>query len=179
VPIIRRKFLYICDTGICHSVCVATGLLVGLKLITQFQSNQQTSRHHTEWQIQVSHRYSNFLLMMGTWMSETCREEKQINILNGIVNLVWLICEIIGILSCRCRHFIPPKHWNPPTSVQYGILTLTTAMWHRNGSAFIPFLSCLFSFLSSLALWCSPLFPHSLDSRFVHLYFRPRRLSRL
>jgi len=31
---------------------------------------------HTEWQIPVSHRYSNFLLMMGTWMPETFREEK-------------------------------------------------------------------------------------------------------
>jgi len=31
---------------------------------------------HTEWQIPVSYRYSNFLLMMGTWMPETCREEK-------------------------------------------------------------------------------------------------------
>jgi len=31
---------------------------------------------HTELQVPVSHRYSNFLLMMGTWMPETCREEK-------------------------------------------------------------------------------------------------------
>jgi len=31
---------------------------------------------HTEWQIQISHRYSNFLLMMGTWMPETRTEEK-------------------------------------------------------------------------------------------------------
>ena len=28
-PIIRRKLLYICVTGICHSVWVASGLLVG------------------------------------------------------------------------------------------------------------------------------------------------------
>jgi len=33
--------------------------------------------------------------MMGTWMPETCREEKYINILNGIVQLVGFICEII------------------------------------------------------------------------------------
>ena len=52
------------------------------------QSNQQTRRHpysfnptsrpdaiHTEWQIPMSHRYSTFLLLMGTWMPETCREE--------------------------------------------------------------------------------------------------------
>jgi hypothetical protein len=39
VPIIRRKLLYLCDTGICHSVWMASGLLVGL------QSNQQTRRH--------------------------------------------------------------------------------------------------------------------------------------
>ena len=30
VPIIRRKSLYLCDTGIFHSVWVASGLLVGL-----------------------------------------------------------------------------------------------------------------------------------------------------
>jgi len=39
VPTIRRKLLYLCDTGICHSLWVATGLLVGVK------SNQQTRRH--------------------------------------------------------------------------------------------------------------------------------------
>jgi len=27
---------------------------------------------HTEWQIPVSYRYSNFLLMMGTLMPQTC-----------------------------------------------------------------------------------------------------------
>ena len=31
---------------------------------------------------------------MGTWMPETCREEKKINILNRIVQLVGFICEI-------------------------------------------------------------------------------------
>ena len=31
VPIVRRKLLYLCDTGICQSVWVASGLLVGLK----------------------------------------------------------------------------------------------------------------------------------------------------
>ena len=30
VPIIRRKLLYLCDTDICHSVRVVSGLLVGL-----------------------------------------------------------------------------------------------------------------------------------------------------
>ena len=29
-PIITRKLLYLCDTGTCHSVWVASGLLVGL-----------------------------------------------------------------------------------------------------------------------------------------------------
>ena len=32
VPIIRRKLLYLCDIGVCHSVCVASFLLVGLKI---------------------------------------------------------------------------------------------------------------------------------------------------
>jgi hypothetical protein len=39
VPIIRRKLLYLYDTGICHSAWVTSGLLV------VFQSNQQTRRH--------------------------------------------------------------------------------------------------------------------------------------
>jgi hypothetical protein len=30
VPIIKKKILYQCDTGICHSVWVASGLLVGV-----------------------------------------------------------------------------------------------------------------------------------------------------
>ena len=45
MPIIRRKLLYICDTGICHSVWVASGLLVGLNWIDWIESNQQTRRH--------------------------------------------------------------------------------------------------------------------------------------
>jgi len=32
VPIIRRELLYLCDTGICHSVWVASGLLVGFPM---------------------------------------------------------------------------------------------------------------------------------------------------
>jgi hypothetical protein len=39
VPMIRRKLLYICVTGMCHSVWVATGLLVGSKY------NQQARCH--------------------------------------------------------------------------------------------------------------------------------------
>ena len=133
VPIIRRKLLYPCDIGICHSAWVASGLLVGLKIqpadqtppmqIDKYQCHMdtvifllmmgtwenycvwfagwifnRTSRPdatHADWQIPVSHGYSNFLPMMGTWMSETFREEIYINILKGIVHLVGFICEII------------------------------------------------------------------------------------
>jgi hypothetical protein len=49
---------------------VASGLLVGLKL--RFKPTSKPDATQTEWQ---SHRYSNFLLMTGTWMPETCREE--------------------------------------------------------------------------------------------------------
>jgi len=35
--------------------------------------------------------------MMGTWMPETCREERLINIVNRIVHLVGLIYEIIQL----------------------------------------------------------------------------------
>ena len=51
VPIIRRKLLYLCDTAICHSVCVASGLLVGLN------PTSRPDATHTEWQIPVSYRY--------------------------------------------------------------------------------------------------------------------------
>ena len=40
-PSSGEKLLYLCDTGICHSVWVASGLLVGL----DFQSNQQKRCH--------------------------------------------------------------------------------------------------------------------------------------
>jgi len=51
MPIIRRKSLYLCDTGIRHSVWVVSGLLVGFN---------PTSN------------------LMGTWMPETRTEEKSI-----------------------------------------------------------------------------------------------------
>ena len=42
VPINRRKVLYLCDIGICHSVCVACGRLVGVKLVgNQFQTRNK------------------------------------------------------------------------------------------------------------------------------------------
>jgi len=69
VPIIRRKLLYLFDTGVFNSVWVASGLLVGLK------SNQYTRLHPYGVKTPVAHRYSNFL-MMGTWILETCREVK-------------------------------------------------------------------------------------------------------
>ena len=51
----------------CHSVWMASGLLVGLKI----QPADQTPPKQSD-KIPVSHRYSNSLLMMGTWMHETC-----------------------------------------------------------------------------------------------------------
>jgi Mn2+/Fe2+ NRAMP family transporter len=52
--------------------------LYGWRLVCSLDFNP-TSRPdatHTGWQPPVSHRYSNFLLIMGTWMPETCREVK-------------------------------------------------------------------------------------------------------
>ena len=63
VPIIRRKLLYLCDTGICHSVWVASGLLVGL--ITPTSRPDDT---RTEWQTPVSQRYNNF----SWWWAHGC-----------------------------------------------------------------------------------------------------------
>jgi len=36
-----------------------------------------------------------FLLMMSTWMPETCRKERSINVLNRILHLVGFIYENI------------------------------------------------------------------------------------
>ena len=45
VPIIRRKLLYLCDTGIFHCVWVASGLLVGLKLCFNPTSRPDAPKH--------------------------------------------------------------------------------------------------------------------------------------
>jgi len=42
VPIVRKKSLYLCDTGICHSGWVAFGRLVGLKFQVTIQPADQT-----------------------------------------------------------------------------------------------------------------------------------------
>ena len=73
VPIIRRKLLYPCNNGTCHSVWVAAGLLVGLKLVSIQPADQSPP---TGLQVPLSHGYSSSLLTMGTWMTETCGEEK-------------------------------------------------------------------------------------------------------
>ena len=41
VPIIRKKLLYPCVTGTCHTVCVSSGLLVGVSLVN--------GTRHTVW----------------------------------------------------------------------------------------------------------------------------------
>ena len=38
VPIIKRQLLYLCDTGVCHSIWVASGLLVGVSQYIYFSS---------------------------------------------------------------------------------------------------------------------------------------------
>ena len=61
---------------ICATLVFVT--LYGWRLVCwlDFIPTNRPDATHTEWQIPVTHRYSNFLLMMGTWMPETCREEK-------------------------------------------------------------------------------------------------------
>ena len=66
-PSSGEKLLYLCDTGICHSIWVASGLLFGL-------SFNPTSRQSDKYQCYKD--TAIFLLMMGTWMPETCREDK-------------------------------------------------------------------------------------------------------
>jgi len=61
---------------------------------------------HTEWQIPVSHRYSNFLLKLGTWMPETCGEKKLINILNIIVQRVGFVHEDYTGMNSKKHKFL-------------------------------------------------------------------------
>jgi len=75
-----------CDTGICHFVWVVSCLLVGLNPTNNYLRHWYLSLCmggvlsagwvESNQQLPVSLRYSNFLLMMGTWMPETCTEEK-------------------------------------------------------------------------------------------------------
>ena len=68
----QEKLLYLYDSGTCHSVWVASGLLVGVSLQPADQTPETpTSRPdatHTEWQIPLSYRYSNF----SWWWAHGC-----------------------------------------------------------------------------------------------------------
>ena len=73
-PSSGEKLLYLCDTGICHSIWVASGLLVGLKLLkVSIQPADQTPLIQSD-KYKCRKEKAIFLLMMGTWMPETCRE---------------------------------------------------------------------------------------------------------
>jgi len=64
------EILYLCDAGICLSVWVASGLLVGVK----FQPADQTPPTQSD---KYQRRTDTvFHLMMGTWLPEIYREEK-------------------------------------------------------------------------------------------------------
>ena len=63
--------LYLWDSGTCLSVWVASGLLVWI----EFQPADQTPPIQSD-KYQCRMDTAIFLLMMGTWMPETCREEK-------------------------------------------------------------------------------------------------------
>ena len=71
VPIIRGK-LFISMGHWYLTLCMGRVWSVGWI----FNPTSRPDATHTEWQILVSHRYSSFLPMMSTWMTETCREEK-------------------------------------------------------------------------------------------------------
>jgi hypothetical protein len=91
VSIIRRKSLY--------DATLIFVTLYGWRLVCWLDWNptSTTDATHTEWQIPVSCRYSNFPLMMGTWMPETCREEKWINIFKQNCVPSWIICEMFNL----------------------------------------------------------------------------------
>ena len=91
----RRKLLYLCDTGICHFGWVASGVRVVLKLSISIQPADQTPTVQSDkYQCRIDTVV--FLLMMGTWMPKTCREEIQINIFTQNCAPSWIICESEG-----------------------------------------------------------------------------------
>jgi len=61
-PSSGEKLLYLCDTCICNSICVAS------------DADQTPPIQSDKYQLRID--TAIFLLMMGTWMHETCREEK-------------------------------------------------------------------------------------------------------
>jgi hypothetical protein len=65
-------------------------VLVGLKIQP---ADQTPPKQSDKYQCRID--TAIFPLIMGTWMPETCREEKYINILNRIVHGVGIIYEII------------------------------------------------------------------------------------
>ena len=86
MSIIRRKLPCLCDTSICHSVWVASGLLVG------FKSNptRKPDATYTDWQILVSHRDSNF----PWWWTLECPQHVQ----KGQVNIFTELCTYLDYL---------------------------------------------------------------------------------
>ena len=79
-----------------------------------FNPTSRPDTTHTVWHMPVSHRYKNFPLMLGTWIPETCREEKCKDILDRIVHLVGLIYEMesMGRESFKPLHEGHRFSWN-------------------------------------------------------------------
>ena len=62
----------------CIYATLALFTLYGWRLVSwlDFNPPSRPDANHTECKVPVSHKYSNFLLMMGAWTPETRREEK-------------------------------------------------------------------------------------------------------
>jgi len=75
--------MYLCDTGICHSVCVASGLLVGFSVWVassllvglKLQQADQTPPIQSD-KYQCRKDTAIFLLLTGTQIPEICIKEK-------------------------------------------------------------------------------------------------------
>jgi hypothetical protein len=78
-PSSGEKLLYLCDTGICHSGWVASGLQVGFEQLLNYwtvsiQPGDQTPPIQSDkYKCRVDKII--FLLMMCTWMPGSCREK--------------------------------------------------------------------------------------------------------
>ena len=88
VPIIGRKLLYLCDTGFCHSLWVASGLLVGLTI----QPADQKPRIQSD-----KHQCRIDTVIFSRWWAHGCPKhvEKRNKYIKQNVHLFGLICKII------------------------------------------------------------------------------------
>jgi len=104
----QEKLLYLCDTGICYSVWVASRLLVGVKLqpadqTPPIQSDKYQCRIDTVISPDDGHMVARNI------------QRREINILSTVVHLVGFICKKVVRLSALDKGRLYPPGNIPGT----------------------------------------------------------------